>query len=365
MPVIRLSHLSETERRAYVLADNRLADLAGWDVELRAVELTELIDLEVNLTNGTGYEQAELDIMLSEALDASPDAKVDKADRVPVIEGPVVTRKGDVWVLGRHRLVCGDARDAAAYNALMTGEAAQTIFTDPPYNVKVSGHVRTGEGHREFAMASGEMTTPEFVAFLKESLGPAAACCEDGAVAFVCMDWRHAGELTEAGAAVFDAQLNLCVWNKTNGGMGSLYRSKHELVFVYKKGDAPHRNNVQLGKFGRDRTNVWTYAGVNAFKADRESELAMHPTVKPVAMVADAIQDVSDRNGLVLDPFGGSGSTLIAAQKCGRRARLIEYEPRYCDVIVARFEKYTGKQAHLEAANEPFEVVAAKRLAGE
>ncbi len=363
VPVVRLSALSETEQRAYVLADNRLAEKAGWDVELRAVELADLQALEVDLTTGTGFELPEIDILLCEANAASTDEKVSKADFIPALEKVAVSRPGDVWILGRHRVICGDARDASAYEALLEDERAHLIFTDPPYNVPVSGHVRTGGGHREFAMASGEMSQEAFTDFLKQTLGEASSVCKDGAVAYVCMDWRHIREVMDAGDAAFDAFINLCVWKKTNGGMGSFYRSQHELVFVYKKGQAPHRNNVQLGRFGRDRTNVWVYSGVNAFKANRESELDMHPTVKPVKLIEDAIADATARNEIVLDPFGGSGSTLIAAQACGRRARLIEIDPLYCDVVVKRFEKFTGKVAMLASANDTFEQVAIARHA--
>jgi DNA modification methylase len=236
------------------------------------------------------------------------------------------------------RLICGDGRDTNAYATLLGRESVTLIFTDPPYNVPIDGHV-CGSGrirHRDFAMGTGEMDKASFTRFLVDSLTPAAARCRDGAIAFVSMDWRHMRELLEAGEQVFSELKNLCVWNKSNGGMGSFYRSKHELVFVFKAGSAPHLNTFGLGDTGRYRTNVWDYPGVNSFRAGRMEELALHPTVKPVALVADAIKDCSRRGDLVLDPFGGSGTTLIAAQKSGRRARLIEYDPAYCDVILRR-----------------------------
>jgi DNA modification methylase len=270
-----------------------------------------------------------------------------------------------VWLMGRHRLICGDARSPADYTSLLGSEAVDLVFTDPPYNVPIDGHV-CGSGqirHREFAMATGEMSQAAFTAFLKETLGAAAARCRDGAIAFVCMDWRHMGELLEAGNAVFSELKNLCVWNKTNGGMGTFYRSKHELVFVFKVGTAAHTNSFGLGDTGRYRTNVWDYPGISSMGAGRLDELAMHPTVKPVALVADAIRDCSKRGDIVLDAFGGSGTTLIAAEKCGRKARLIEYDPLYCDTIVRRFEQLTGKNALLEATAETFEGVAAERAA--
>ncbi len=361
VPVLRLSHLNATERRAYVLADNRLAEKAGWDRQLLALELQGLDALDFDL-GAIGFETAELDIILDAAAEADPEGR-DGEDVIPALPVQAVTRPGDLWLLGRHRLICADARDSAAYEALMGGEVAAMMFTDPPYNVRIDGFAG-GKGaakRREFAMASGEMSEAEFVGFLEATLGPAAARCRAGAIAFVCMDWRHMGELLAAGKAVFDELKNVCVWAKTNGGMGSLYRSQHELVFVFARGGAAHCNNVELGRHGRNRTNVWTYAGVNAFKHERDEELAMHPTVKPVALIEDAIKDVTRRGDIALDPFGGSGSTLIAAERCGRSARLIELDPHYCDVIIKRFEAYAGKAATLAETDQAFEDVAAAR----
>src|SRR5467141_1925672 len=265
--------------------------------------------------------------------------------------------------LGRHRLICGDARDQAVFGRLMGDGRADMMFTDPPYNLPLNGHV-TGLGrirHREFAMGVGEMSVEAFTNFLQQTLGHAAALARNGAIAFVCMDWRHMGELLEAGRAVFSELKNLCVWNKTNGGMGTFYRSKFELVFVFKVGTAPHTNTFGLGDTGRYRTNVWDHAGVNSLRPGRNEELDMHPTVKPVALVAEAIKDCTRRGEVVLDPFAGSGSTLIAAHKTGRRARLIEFDPAYCDQIVRRFEQVTGKQAKLAATGQSFETVAEQR----
>jgi DNA modification methylase len=261
------------------------------------------------------------------------------------------TNKGDLWTLGRHRLLCGDARSAADVARLMDGRTADLIFTDPPYNVPIDGHV-CGLGavrHREFAFASGEMSREEFTAFLTETLSNAASVARDGAIAFVCMDWRHLREMQDAGERAFSEMKNLCVWNKSNAGMGSFYRSKHELVFVFKVGTAPHTNSFGLGETGRYRTNVWDYAGITSIGARRQEELAMHPTVKPVALVADALRDCTRRGEIVLDVLAGSGTTLIAAETCGRAARLIEYDPAYCDTIVRRWEAYTGKSATRDA----------------
>jgi hypothetical protein len=291
VPTIELGHLSEAERRAYVIADNRLAELAGWDRDILAIELQALSDLDPDFDlEITGFETAELDLLLDP--EGTP-SRTDPADEAPAPEpGPALSEPGDLWQLGSHRLICGDAREASVYAALMANERARCVFTDPPYNVKIDGHV-CGSGavrHREFAMASGEMDHAAFTAFLEASLGAMAGVSADGAIHFVCMDWRHMGELQAAGRQVYAELKNLVVWNKTNGGMGSFYRSQHELVFVYKVGSAPHTNTFGLGASGRYRTNVWEYPGVNSFGRGQK-DLAMHPTVKPVALVADAIKD--------------------------------------------------------------------------
>lgn len=363
LPTVRLSHLTEAERRAYVIADNKLALNAGWDQELLAIELQGLIDLdfEVELT---GFSLAEVDLVLDAASEREVPGPDGPADAIPPLPATAISRRGDAWQCGHHRVLCGDARLAADYAALLDGETADLIFTDPPYNVPIDGHV-CGLGrvrHREFAMGAGEMSEGDFTEFLTETLGAAARTCRDGAIAFVCMDWRHMGELLAAGRQVFSEFKNLCVWNKTNGGMGTFYRSKHELVFVFKVGEAPHVNSFGLGETGRYRTNVWDYAGISSLGANRDAELAMHPTVKPVALVADAIRDCSKRGDVVLDCFGGSGTTLIAAEKTGRHARLLEYDPAYCDTIVRRWETFTGKHATLVATGEPFEDIEERRM---
>ncbi|BEU99361.1 DNA methyltransferase [Novosphingobium olei] len=363
VPTIVLSHLSETERRAYVLADNKLALNAGWDRDILAIELQALVDLDFDVEL-TGFSLAEIDIVLDEANEADPQAVADEADTVSFASGRPVARLGDLWQLGRHKLLCGDARSDVDFAALMGTEQADLVFTDPPYNVKIDGNV-CGLGsvrHREFAFASGEMSESQFTAFLTDTLGNAASVMRDGAIAFVCMDWRHMGELLVAGRAVFTELKNLVVWNKTNGGMGAFYRSKHELIFVFKQGTAEHTNSFGLGETGRYRTNVWDYAGISSIGANRSEELAMHPTVKPVTLIADAIRDCSRRGEIVLDCFGGSGSTLIAAEKTGRSARLIEYDPLYCDTIVRRWEKLTGKRASLSVTGDSFEDVSEQRL---
>jgi len=362
VPTLALSHLTEAERRAYVLADNKLALNAGWDREILAIELQALVDLDFEIED-TGFSLAEVDFVLDEARDASPEGPTGPEDAVPEVSGAPVSQPGDLWQLGRHRLLCGDTRDATTMDRLMNGETADLVFTDPPYNVTIDGNV-CGLGsvkHREFAFASGEMSKDQFTRFLIVTLGNMSRVMRDGAIAFVCMDWRHMGELLAAGGNAFTELKNLVVWNKTNGGMGAFYRSKHELVFVFKQGTAQHTNTFGLGDTGRYRTNVWDYAGISSIGASRSEELAMHPTVKPVALIADAIRDCSRRGEIVLDGFGGSGSTLIAAEKTGRAARLIEYDPRYCDTIIRRWQDYTGKRAVLAGDGACFEDIADER----
>ena len=363
VPTIALGHLSPAERRAYVIADNRLAELAGWDRDILKIEFQALADMDLDFDlEITGFETAELDLLLD--ISAGENV-VDPADEVPAPKpGPVVSQAGDVWILGTHRLICGDARVPETYAALMRGDRARAVFTDPPYNVKIDGHV-CGSGtvkHREFAMASGEMDTGTFTAFLEASLGAMAAVSVDGAIHFTCMDWRHMPELQAAGDKVYSELKNLVVWAKTNGGMGTFYRSRHELIYVWKVGTAPHTNTFGLGEHGRYRTNVWDYPGVNSFGGNQK-DLALHPTVKPVALVADAIKDVTRRTEIVLDGFGGSGTTLIAAERSGRVARLVELDPIYCDVICRRYAALTGVEPLLETTGETFEAVAEARAA--
>jgi DNA modification methylase len=348
VPVLRIEHLSPSEIRAYAIADNRLAELADWDKDILKLELGELsIDLpDLDLTV-TGYETGELDLIILGDRE-SDIASAGEADEGPEIEeGPVVSRPGDIWDLGPHRLVCGDARLSASFDSLLGERVADLMITDPPYNVRIDGHAR-GLGqhqHMDFAMASGEMSEHQFSAFLEQVFTNLAHRTRSGSLHYTFMDWRHMREVLSAGGKAYDQLLNLCVWDKGTGGMGSLYRSQHELVFVWKSGPDPHINNVQLGSFGRNRTNVWHYPGANSFGPERSEMLALHPTVKPVALIADAILDASDRGALVLDPFCGSGSTIIAAEKVNRVAAGIELDPRYVDVAVRRFERLTGTDA--------------------
>lgn len=364
VPTISLAHLPGPKQRGFMLADNKLSELATWDEGMLKLELIELGNFDLGLTiTDLGFDTPDLNRILFTGDDV---AEGDEAeDEVPAIAEVAVTAVGDVWDLGKHRLICGDARVAEVYARLMPdGEVARVIVADAPYNVPVRGHVTKRDAdRREFAMAVGEMSPAEFTDFLRTTLGNAADRATDGAIAFVFMDWRHITEVMEAGRAAIGDLKNLVVWAKPNAGMGAFYRSQHELVFVFKKGDGPHVNTFGLGERGRYRTNVWTYPGASGFHTEREGDLAMHVTPKPMAMIADAILDVSHMDEIVLDPFGGSGSTLMAAHRTGRRARLIELDPLYCDVIVRRFIA-GGGEAVRQSDGLTFEEVEAVVNAG-
>lgn len=363
VPTARLSHLSEADKRAYILADNRLAEKAGWDKAILAIELQGLIDLDFQM-DLTGFETAEIDLVLEDAAEAKGETTRAEDSTPAHSSGPAVTRAGDVWMLGEHRLVCGDARQQADYELLLDGAKAEFVFTDPPYNVPIDGHV-CGLGsvrHGNFAMGCGEMSPEAFTGFLGSTFRLLVQHTVDGSIHQICMDWRHMAEMLAAGTPVYTSLKNVCIWNKTNAGMGSFYRSKHEMVFVWKSGTAPHINTFELGQHGRNRTNVWDYAGVNTLRPGRMEELAMHPTVKPVALVADAIKDCSRAGGLVLDPFCGSGTILIAAERTGRKARALEIDAGFVDVGVRRWQKYTGKAAVLASTGERFEQLEEARM---
>ncbi|WP_118857954.1 site-specific DNA-methyltransferase [Sphingomonas mesophila] len=337
VPVIELRDLTPDQARALRLADNKIALNSGWDVDLLRLELGELVSggIEIDL-EATGFSSGEIDVLLNPVADPDDDA-------IPEVRAEPRASLGDIWELGDHRIGCGDARDAAFVREVIGGWGkVDCCFLDPPYNVAIQGHANVKTKHREFAMASGEMSTSEFRSFLMATVGNCVASSRDGAVHFVCMDWRHMGDLTAVGDELYGDQLNLCVWNKSNAGMGSLYRSKHELVSVYRVGTAPHTNAVELGRHGRNRTNVWDYASVNSFQGAKRGDLKLHPTVKPTALVADAIQDVTQRGDLVLDTFLGSGTTLIASERTGRRFRGLDIDPAYVDVALDRWTAMTG-----------------------
>jgi DNA modification methylase len=359
IPVILIDHLTEHQKVAFALADNKLTENSTWDERLLRDQLQILTDAELDFNlDVIGFEVAEID-MIVESVDSPGPNLIDSADAEiePVLSKPV-SRRGDVWRLGEHRILCGDALCKDDYRKLMGEKRADAVFTDPPYNVPISGHAG-GKGkvqHREFAMASGEMSPSDFTEFLMNVCELLAANSSPESLIYIFMDWRHMGELLTAGRAAFADLRNLCVWVKNNGGMGSLYRSQHELIFLFGNGGS-HRNNVQLGKFGRSRTNVWNYPGVNSFSrsTDEGNLLALHPTVKPVNLVADAIKDCTAHRGLVLDPFLGSGTTVIAAARTGRVCYAMDIDPTYVDAAVRRCQKHAGLTAINESTGETFE----------
>jgi DNA modification methylase len=345
-----------------MIADNRLTEIAVWDDRLLAQQLKELtlvgLDFDIEVT---GFEMGEIDLRIA-SLDDPAQAEADPADVVPEIPATPLSKLGDMWLLHRHRLLCGSALDSAVFAALMGEERAATAFIDPPYNVRIDGHAG-GLGaihHRPFPMASGEMDRSQFTAFLGQAFRNLTAFSIDGSIHFVCMDWRHVEELLAAGREAYGELKNICVWVKDNAGMGSFYRSRHELVCVFKCGRNGHRNNIQLGQFGRNRSNVWHYPGANSFTRSSEEGnlLALHPTVKPVAMVADAILDCSARGDIVLDTFLGSGTTLVAAERTGRRCHGMELDPAYVDTSVRRWQKLTGGSARHAASGRSFDDLA-------
>lgn len=367
VPTILISHMTKAQKRAYIIADNKLAELAGWNFDILGEELGLLLDEDINLDiEAIGFDTSEIDRIIH---GGQEQAEAEKLKEEPVElpgDGPVVSQPGDLWEIGEHRLLCGDALDPLSYDRLLAGQKAQMVFTDPPYNVRIGGHV-SGLGkvrHREFAMASGEMTRPEFTAFLRTAAMRMAEVSSNGAIHFLCMDWRHAGEMEEACRSVYASLKNICVWAKTNAGMGTFYRSQHELVFAWKVGKARHINNFGLGEKGRHRTNLWTYPGANTFRKGRNEDLADHPTVKPVQMVLDAILDCSKPKGIILDPFIGAGTTLIAAHRGKRRGYGIEIDPAYVDCTLKRLAQETGIEPRLAETGETFPEVAARRLPG-
>jgi DNA modification methylase len=342
VPAVTITDLDEAKMRILRLALNRLGEDSGWDLDALKLEFSDILEISSDIDlRISGFETGEIDT----AIGGSGN---DEEDDLPPLDATSMpkTQPGDLWLLGDHRILCADALQSDSYVRLLGDDHAQMVFTDPPWNVPIAGHV-SGHGavkHGDFAMGCGEMSAHEFEAFLGTALGHAAACSVNGSVHYVCMHWSKIRELLGATADLYSDTLNLCVWSKTNGGMGSLYRSRHELVFVFKKGNAAHINNVELGRFGRNRSNIWEYGGQSALHGTK-SKLSVHPTAKPVALVADAIRDCSHRHGIILDPFGGSGTTLIAADKTGRKARLIEIDPRFVDVTIRRWQNITGGAA--------------------
>ena len=364
MPCIRADHLTEAQKTAFAIADTRIAELAEWDDGLLGAALEELsledLDFEI-----TGFDTVDLDRLADSepksAADPETAHSTDPEDALPPLGKIPVSRPGDLWCLGHHRIFCGDALITETYRRLLEGTPVRQVFTDPPYNVAIQSHVSGKKGFREFEMAAGEMSEGKFLVFLMRALEETVRCVIDGAILHVCMDWRHLDVLLAAGHATDLELKNLCVWVKPNAGMGSFYRSQHELVAVFKHGTAKHLNNFGLGARGRFRSNVWEYPSVMGPRDGINGPEDGHPTVKPTAMIMDALRDCSRRGEAILDPFGGSGTTLIAAERVGRRGHLIEIDPLYVDLTIGRWQRLTGEEAVLGEDGCSFGEVAEDR----
>lgn len=352
IPVVKIENLSDQEIRMFSLAINKITQMGEFDLDCIKVDLQDwFIDYEIQ-PEELGFTTIEVDnLLFSPTLE-----KTEKQNAEVVLpEIKSIVKSGDLIKLGRHFLYCGDSLDKNSYKILMKEDKAKIVITDPPYNVKITDNVTKQKHHKEFANASGEMSQEEFQKFLHSIFINLKEYSTIGSVHYIFMDWRHSYEIQTAGDDVYHKLLNICVWDKTQGGMGSFYRSQHEFCFVYQRDSGPFQNNIQLGKNGRNRSNIWSYPGMNISTKQAKELRKLHPTVKPVSMLADILLDASSVGDIVLDCFGGSGSTLIAAEQYGRRARIIEISPHYCDVIISRWEDLTGEKheviTHKEGCN--------------
>ena len=368
LPTLQVEGLSSDQLAAYRLADNRLAELAGWDEEILAIEFQHLSSVDLDFTiEAMGWDMPQIDILLDKHVrdqggDVEDAGEADRADQLPSLGLRAVSRLGDLWQLGRHRVLCGSALDGTTYERLMLGQLARLCCQDPPWNIAVS--TISGSGaikHRPFVMANGEMSEEQFRQFLREQIRLNALWAVPGAVIAIFIDWRGVEKVITAGAAEGLELVNICVWAKTNGGMGSPWRSAHELAVMLKKPGAPICDRVSLGRYGRNRTNVWTMAGQNSFGAERMEALQSHPTRKPVQLIAEAIRDVTDIGDIVLDSFLGSGTCVLAAERTDRICYGMELDPIYVDSIVRRWEAFTGNAAILDGDGSSFAEIDAER----
>jgi DNA modification methylase len=351
VPTLCLSDLDEASRRAYLIADNRLAELgSSWDRQQLAsnYESIQLLDPVLDLSV-TGFQLDEIEIFLDAATGGNPEQPL------PIPAKTTVSRPGDMWFLGEHRLICGDALRSETYARLLGEDRAQLVYVGTPYNVPVNGHMVRRGRHPEFLMASGELSEDEYENFLKTVIANLIRFSQSGSIHYLFIDWRHVAHMLKA-VQPYDEMKNIICWNKQTAGLGAFYRSQHEMIVVMKSGTERHINNFRLGENGRHRTNVWSYQGLNSgWDAERQDQLALHPTVQPLEMVVDALKDCSRKRGIVLDPFGGSGTTLMAAEQTDRRACLIELDPVYVDVCIRRWETSTRKSAVHADTGQSFE----------
>ena len=350
IPAIILENLTPEEADAISILDNRIAEDGEWNFGNLKEEIEKLMKFDITFED-LGFDTVDYDEIF--LINDSDESKVHNSDNEDEswldANIPPKVKFGDLWRLGDHFVYCGDSLLVRSFEILMQGELAQIVITDPPYNCKINGHV-CGLGktkHDEFAMASGEMTETEFAEFISKFMQHLIKFSIDGSLHYLFMDWAGLNTLLTQGKRHYTELKNIAVWNKLIGGMGALYRSQHEMIPIFKNGKAKHQNHIKLGKNGRYRTNIWDYPGIRATNPSSLELLKLHPAVKAVPMLHDILLDSSSKNDIVLDCFGGSGSTLLAAERCKRRARLIEISPRYVDVTIYRWEKETGKTAKL------------------
>jgi DNA modification methylase/ParB-like chromosome segregation protein Spo0J len=359
VPCIVIDHLDASELRLLSLAVNRIAETGEWDYDALQAEFEDLTALGEDVVLA-GFEMAEIDALL---LDEEVEAGDAEREVVPGLGSAAISCADDLWLLGEQDLLQSDARDPAAYAQILDeGELSRLVLTDEPFNVPNVGHVTNSGHHREFAMANGEMSAEEFMAFNQAWMSAATSRLVDGGLMATFIDWRSIELVLATGRQLGLPLINLVVWAKSNGGQGSLWRSQHELLPFFKKGDAPHVNNIELGRHGRWRSSVWTYPGASSLGSDARDGLAHHPTVKPRALLEDALLDVTNRGDIVLEPFAGSGSTLLAADAVGRVCRAIEIDALYCDLTIERWQQMTGQEARLSETGETFAQVRARRL---
>jgi DNA modification methylase len=359
VPVLRFNHLTEAEKRAYAIADNRITERAGWDRQLLSVELGELVDLlpieglEISLT---GFEIPEIELLVASR--AKPRSTPE--DVVPQPPLHAVTRPGDLWLLGDQRLLCGDARSAVDFGRLMEGTFAAAVFCTPPSMLVGSAIRRGGPEPPGSGLESAEMSSEQYREFLLQTLGNAAGVSSEGAIHFVCTDWRRINDLIEAGRTLYGEMLSLVVWDKSSVGPGWPYRSQHEPIGVFQVGRQLHQNNTESRRFGRNRSDVWTYPVPRAAAKNRVAARAADPS-KPLALVADALLDCTAKGEIVLDPFAGSGATILASEKIARAAYALEREARFVDVAIQRWRGMTKREPILAGDGRGFAAVAEAR----
>ncbi|WP_294622068.1 DNA modification methylase [uncultured Roseovarius sp.] len=349
IPTIDVSHLDDDEIRLVRIALNKIQEQGTWDDFALKLEFAYQLEINTNLSV-TGFDAWEIDAVLEigEAVEGGDDG--DQVVQLPDPNASSVSQTGDLWQLGKHLILCGNARSKPDVTTLVNGKPISMCFTDVPFNVPNKGHVTSSSHHPEFLEAHGELSSPGYEDFLALTLGHASEALKPGGLLYTFIDWRHTKELSAALERIGLEQIQLCVWVKDHPGMGSFYRSQHELVYVVKKPGAAHCNNIMLGAHGRNRSNVWQFPGATGGKTDDADDFKSHPTVKPLKLIDEALLDVTGAGDVVLDPFLGSGSTLLAAERMQRRCLGLEISPAYVDLAIRRWQAMTGEEAvHVES----------------